>query len=332
MLLYEMTKKRIKKYIVMFAGLMTLVFLPLSYVSADDFTEWMGQMRDEAISKGISEATLDKAFAGVQPIKRVIELDRNQPEFKKDYWSYLKMTVSASRIKNGRLMLARHRTLMKDIKDRFGVQPRFLVAIWGMESNFGKYLGNFSVIGSLVTLAHDTRRSRFFRAELLHALKILDEGHIDVADMKGSWAGAMGQVQFMPSTFTGYAVDADNDGRKDIWHNLPDVFASAANYLSKYNWDGNRTWGREVLLPQGFDLKLKGLKVKKSLSDWQDLGIRRTNGDNLPEADINASLILPSGSSGPAFLVYQNYRAIYRWNRSHLYSLAVCRLSDRIKE
>lgn len=332
MLLYGMLKIQLYKYVLMFAGLLTLVFLPLSYASADDFTEWMGLMRDEAISKGISETTLDKAFAGVQPIKRVIELDRNQPEFKKDYWSYLKLTVTESRIKNGRLMLARHRTLMEDIKDRFGVQPRFLVAIWGMESNFGKYLGNFSVIGSLVTLAYDTRRSGFFRAELLHALRILDEGHIDVTDMQGSWAGAMGQVQFMPSTFTGFAVDADNDGRKDIWHSLPDVFASAANYLSKYNWDGNWTWGREVLLPQDFDPELKGMRIKKSLSDWQDLGIRRTNGDNLPEVDINASLILPSGSSGPAFLVYQNYRAIYRWNRSHLYSLAVCRLSDRIKE
>jgi membrane-bound lytic murein transglycosylase B len=325
-----MTKIYIKKYFVMFIGVLTLVILPLSYPLAADFVEWLTSLRAEAKARGISEATLDTAFAGVQPIQRILKLDRNQPEFKKDYWSYIKLTVTGSRIKKGQRLLIKHGTLLENIKNHYGVQPRFLVAIWGMETNFGTYLGKFPVISSLATLAYDTRRSSFFRAELLHALKIIDEGHIDVPDMEGSWAGAMGQLQFMPSTFISFAVDEDKDGRKDIWHSLPDVFASAANYLSKYNWHVDRTWGREVRLPSNFDQELAGLDTKKPLSEWQNLGIRRLNGGNLPEVDINASLIMPSGSHGPAFLVYQNYRAIFRWNRSHLYSLAVCRLSDKL--
>ncbi|MEN8265023.1 MAG: lytic murein transglycosylase [Nitrospirota bacterium] len=327
-----MIKMYFKKSIGIIAVILTSVMLTASFASADGFVEWLELLRDEAISRGISEQTLDTALAGAQPLERVIELDRNQPEFKKDYQSYLKMTVTEFRIKKGRKMLEEHRALLENISTQYGVQPRFLVAIWGMETNFGTYLGSFPIINSLVTLAYDERRSKFFRAELLNALRILDEGHITVSDMKGSWAGAMGQVQFMPSTFISFAVDGDKDGRKDLWHSLPDVFASASNYLSRYNWSGNWTWGREVLLPPGFDQEMAGMKINKLLSEWQDLGIRRINGDNLPEAPINASLILPSGSSGPAFLVYQNYRAIYRWNRSHFYALAVCRLSDRIKE
>ncbi len=312
-------------------GLAALVMLPPTHSSAADFGEWLTALRAEAISRGISEATLEAAFAGIKPIPRVIELDRNQPEFKKSFDSYMQMTVSNWRIKKGRQMLQQHRALLEDVRRQYGVQPRFLAAIWGMETNYGKHTGSFSVIASLATLAHDTRRSTFFRKQLFHALTIIDEGHISAQEMNGSWAGAMGQLQFMPSTFTGYAVDADNDGRKDIWHTLPDIFASAANYLSK-TWQGNRTWGRKVQLSPGLDESLAGLDTKKPLSEWQSLGVRRINGDDLPEVVIDASLIMPSGSKGPAFLVYQNYRAIYRWNRSHLYSLAVCRLSDILAE
>lgn len=327
-----MIKICFKKSIGIIAVILMSVMLPASFASADGFVEWMDLLREEAVSRGISEQTLDAALAGLQPLERVIELDRNQPEFKKTFQSYLKMTVSEFRIKKGRKMLEQHMALLKDVSAQYGVQPRFLVAIWGMETNFGTYMGGFAIINSLVTLAYDERRSKFFRAELMHALRIIDEGHITVQDMKGSWAGAMGQVQFMPSSFISFAVDGDNDGRKDLWNSLPDVFASASNYLSRYNWSGNWTWGREVLLPSGFDQEMAGMKIKKPLSEWQELGILRINGDSLPEAPINASLIMPSGSNGPAFLVYQNYRAIYRWNRSHFYALAVCRLSDRIKE
>ncbi len=325
-----MTKGRQKKIGLTLITLISLLLLPQLSPAAEDFSQWLAGLRAEAMDKGISVATLDAALADIQPIKRIIKLDRNQPEFKKDYWSYIKMTVTNSRIKKGRRMLLNHRTLLEDIKNRYGVQPRFLVAIWGMETNFGTYTGGFPVISSLATLAYDARRGKFFRAELLAALKILDEGHINVSDMQGSWAGAMGQVQFMPSTFVRFAVDADKDGRKDIWQSLPDVFASAANFLSRKSWQGNRTWGREVQLPAAFDQKLVGMGTKKRLSEWQDLGIRRITGKDLPKVDIDASLILPSGSNRPAFLVYQNYRAIYRWNPSHLYTLAVCRLSDKL--
>ncbi len=312
-------------------ALTAIVMLMPAYSSAANFAEWLTELRAEAISRGISEATLNAAFEGVQPIPRVIELDRNQPEFKKTFNQYLKMTVSEWRIKKGRKMLQQHRELLEDVSRQYGVQPRFLAAIWGMETNYGKHTGGFSVIASLATLAHDTRRSSFFRKELLHALTIIDEGHISAKDMNGSWAGAMGQLQFMPSTFTGYAVDADKDGRKDIWNTLPDIFASAASYLAK-NWQPNRIWGREVQLPPDFDYSIAGLKTKMDLSEWQSLGVRRINGDALPEVVIDASLIMPSGDSGPAFLVYENFRAIYRWNRSYLYSLAVCRLSDILEE
>jgi membrane-bound lytic murein transglycosylase B len=204
------------------------------------------------------------------------------------------------------------------------------VAFWGLETNFGDYLGSFPVVGSLATLAHDPRRSEFFRSELLAALSIIDDGNISAAEMIGSWAGAMGQPQFMPSTFVRFAVDADADGRRDIWHSLPDVFASAANFLAKSGWRGDETWGREVRLPAGFDLELTGLEVEKTLAAWQILGVRKANGDDLPRVDMKGSLILPAGHAGPAFLVYSNYRTILQWNRSDLYAIAVGHLADRI--
>ncbi len=307
-----------------------VLMLPQVCLSEDDFLSWLDELKTEALAKGISGATLDTAFAGLQPIPRVIELDRNQPEFKKDFQSYMKLTVTGSRIRRGRWLLVKHRALLDAIRVEYGVQPRFLVAIWGLETNFGSNTGSFPIIGAVATLAHDTRRSRFFRAELLNALTILDEGHITVSDMRGSWAGAMGQVQFMPSSFVRFAVDGDKDGRKDIWHSLPDVFASAANFLSGNGWDPDYTWGRQVTLPPGWNGDLAGLDTKMPLAKWQDMGIRRISGEDLPDADITASLIQPSGSNGPSFLVYRNYRAIMRWNPSHLYALAVCRLADRL--
>lgn len=307
-----------------------LLVQQFSFLSASDFQEWLAALRVEARASGISEDTLDMAFEGLEPSAKVIELDRNQPEFEMDYRSYIKLTVTKSRVKKGRQILVKHSKLLENIRHSYGVQPRFIAAIWGMETNFGTYTGDFPVIRSLATLAYDPRRSSFFRRELLHALKILDEGHISLSEMRGSWAGATGQVQFMPSTFISFAVDADADGRKDIWHSLPDIFASAANYLSHNKWHKNYTWGREVQLPSKIDYALTGMGTSKPLSEWQSLGLTRINGDDLPDANINASLILPSGNNGPAFLVYQNYLAIYQWNRSHLYALAVCRLSDRL--
>lgn len=307
-----------------------LFFLPQICSGNEEFDTWLLDLRAEAISRGISAETLDIALKDLKPIPRVIELDRNQPESKLSYWSYQKRVVTETRIKKGAQMLTTHRELLESIKNRYGVQPRFLVAIWGLETNFGTYKGTFPVIGAVATLAHDARRSSFFREELLHSLKIIDEGHIGLENMLGSWAGAMGQLQFMPSTFTQLAVDEDNDGRKDIWHSLPDVFGSASNFLSSYGWMPGYTWGRQVKLPLDFDNDLIGTDISNSLAEWQKAGVRRHNGEDLPDADIIASLVQPSGNDGPSFMVYQNYKAILRWNRSHLYAMAVCRLADRI--
>jgi membrane-bound lytic murein transglycosylase B len=311
----------------------TLIFIfPQSVFSAtpDDFSSWLADLRKEATSLGITEKTLDEALTDLHPIERVLELDRKQPEFTLTFWKYLDGRVTDQRVERGKKLLKEHAALLKSIERQFGVQPRFLVAFWGLETNFGDYLGGFPVIGSLATLAFDPRRSSFFRNELFAALQILNEGHISPAEMKGSWAGAMGQPQFMPSTFIQNAVDQDNDGRKDIWNSLPDVFGSAANYLSRSGWDGKRTWGREILLPENFDISLAGLKNKKKLKEWQKLGIRRIDGRDLPAVDISASLFMPAGFSGPAFLVYSNYHVILKWNRSHLYAIAVGHLADRL--
>lgn len=295
------------------------------------FSAWLDGVKQEARSQGIGEATLDAAFRDAKPIERVLELDRRQPEFTRTFWGYLDSFVPRQRIDRGRQLLARHGPLLRQVADRYGVQPRFLVAFWGVETNFGDYTGGFPVIGAVATLAHDTRRSDFFRAELMHALRILDEGHIAPDAMKGSWAGAMGQPQFMPSTFTGYAVDGNGDGRKDIWTDLDDVFSSAANYLASIGWNDSETWGREVRLPAGFDLTMVGQGMPRPIGEWQSLGVRRANGANLPVANIEGSIVLPAGYKGPAFLVYGNFEAIMTWNRSVFYALAVGHFSDRLK-
>lgn len=299
--------------------------------ATESFEDWLAGFRQNALSRGVSATTLDRAFDGVAPIERILELDRSQPEFTRTFWTYLRNGVSDKRIARGRDLLVTHRALFDRLYRKYGVQPRFLVSFWGLETNYGDYTGGFPVISALATLAHDPRRREFFTAELLDALSILDGGHIALERMKGSWAGAMGQTQFMPSTFVRYAVDGDGDGRKDIWDSLPDVMESAANYLSQIGWKGDQTWGREVRLPEGFDLNLAGQKTRRPLADWQSLGVRRANGRDLPKADMEGSIVLPAGYRGPAFLVYGNFQAIQIWNRSVLYALTVGHLSDRLK-
>jgi membrane-bound lytic murein transglycosylase B len=320
-----------KKIILFCTVTITVLFtLPRPGTCSEDFSSWLEGVRQEARAKGISEVTLHEAFDGLQPIPRVIELDRRQPEFTQTFWRYLDARVTEGRVERGRMLLELHAELLAGIEKQYGVQPRFLVAFWGLETNFGDYLGSFSVIGSLATLAHDPRRSEFFRSELLAALSIIDGRHISASEMFGSWAGAMGQPQFMPSTFVRFAVDADGDRKRDIWHSLPDVFASAANFLAESGWQGDKTWGREVRLPPGFNLELIGLEVKKTLAAWQILGVRKGNGNNLPRVHMKGSLILPAGHTGPAFLVYNNYRTTLQWNRSDLYAIAVGHLADRL--
>jgi membrane-bound lytic murein transglycosylase B len=213
------------------------------------------------------------------------------------------------------------------------VEPRFLIAFWGVETNYGRLTGDFSVIASIATLAYDGRRSAFFRRELMHALQILDDAHISPDKMKGSWAGAMGQLQFMPSTFQAFAVDHDGDGKIDIWDNLGDAFASAANYLARSGWVKGQPWGFEVRLPETFAPELLGLKVRKPLSQWESLGVRRPEGTDLSEGpDLMASVVRPDGSNGRAFVALHNYRVILKWNRSSFFGVAVGTLADRIQE
>ena len=210
------------------------------------------------------------------------------------------------------------------------MQPRFIVALWGIETDFGRYLGGFPVIPALASLAYDGRRSTYFRKELFNALTVIDQGHIAAKDMMGSWAGAMGQNQFMPSSFLRYAVDYDGDGRRDIWGTHADIFASSANYLSKVGWRGDQTWGRRIRLPGGFDRALVGLKVRKGLRDWQNLGVRRPDGRDLPTRNLRSSILQLGGVNGSAYVVYDNFHAILRWNRSNLFATAVGILADRI--
>lgn len=295
------------------------------------FDVWLQDLRTEAAAKGISSATLDAALTGLEPIPRVIELDRRQPEFTWTFRDYMTKLVNGDRIAKGKRKYAENKVLLDEIGRRYGINPRYLIAFWGLETDFGRLAeGYFPTIAALATLAHDGRRSAFFREQLLAALKILDQGHITPARMKGSWAGAMGHFQFIPTTFAAYAQDYDGDGRRDIWSNTADAYASAANFLTKSGWNDGETWGREVILPQGFDFNLAGLQVKKPLAEWQALGLRRIDGRDLPVADLQASVVAPAGAAGPAFLVYGNFRTIMVWNRSIFYALAVGHLADRI--
>ena len=295
-----------------------------------DFQTWLNELRAEALAKNISQKTIDSAFKDIELNSRVVELDQKQPEFALTFTEYLQRVVPQSRVDTARDKLHDYRKLLRKISKKYNVQPRFIVALWGVETDFGRLTGGFSVVQALTTLAYDGRRSNFFRNELFNALRILDDGHITLEKMQGSWAGAMGQCQFMPSSFLQFAQDADGDGRRNIWESLSDVFASTANYLSRSGWDRTQTWGREVQLPKGFDENLTGLKHRKRLSQWQALGVRRLNGRNLPKRNLLASLIQPDGPTGPAFLVYDNYQVILKWNRSHSFGVAVGTLADRM--
>lgn len=299
---------------------------------AGPFDEWLKEMRAEARARGISEATLKAALDSIKRIPRVIELDRSQPEFTLTFADYFKNVAPLDRIRRGRRRLTENRAILDSVSADYGVPAEIIVALWGIETDFGRLTGGFQVVPALATLAHDGRRSDYFRGELLSALKIIDEGHITAADMKGSWAGAMGQSQFMPSSFLNSAVDGNGDGRKDIWLTPEDVFASAANLLRTNGWRRGQRWGRPVMLPPVFDLGVEGLENKRILAIWQAMGIRNRDGSDLPGKDILASLIMPDGPDGPVFLAYDNYRTIMRWNNSHYFALTAGYLADQIAE
>jgi membrane-bound lytic murein transglycosylase B len=300
--------------------------------AADPFAAWLDGLRREARHRGVDAALLDEAFAGVRPIPAVIEADRRQPERRMTFAEYRRRVVNADRVDRGRELLARHAPLLRRVEARYGVPPEVMVALWGIESNFGERQGGYSVFAALATLAYEGRRAAFFRRELLSALEIADRGHADAGGMRGSWAGAMGQNQFMPSTYLGYAVDFDGDGRRDIWRSLADVFGSMANYLSRSGWDARYIWGREVVAPAALAENRVGLDHRAPLATWQQRGVRLPDGGGLPEAEISASLLRPDGGAGESYLVYGNFRALMAWNRSTYFGVSVGLLSDSLKD
>ncbi|MGY3856670.1 lytic murein transglycosylase [Aeromonas intestinalis] len=295
-----------------------------------DFDAYVTTLKQDAVAAGISAATVQAAFADIRLIEVAIKHDKNQPEFKLTLDSYIPRAVPQWKVNQARALYRQHLPLLTKIGREYGVQPRFIVALWGIETNFGKLTGHFPLISSLTTLAWEGRREAFFKEQLFDALRIIEQGHVTPEAFKGSWAGAMGQVQFMPSSFLRYAVDQDGDGRKDLWGNLADVFGSAANYLQQNGWREDETWGRRVRVPDALDPSLFGLEVRKPLSAWQALGVRQQDGASLPKAGMQASLIRPDDVHGRSYLAYDNYRVLRHWNRSPYFVVAVGTLADRI--
>ncbi|MCF2902100.1 lytic murein transglycosylase [Pseudoalteromonas sp. SSMSWG5] len=309
-----------------------------------DFDVYVAALKKEAIEKGYDQALIEQAFATAKFKKKVISADKNQPEVKETLETYLPKRVPQWKIDRARKLYKENQDVLEKVAKEYGVQARFIVALWGLESNFGKIQGGHSVIASLVTLAFDGRRETMYKNQLWAALDILKEGHITLDKFKGSWAGAMGQTQFMPTSFNAYAVDYNGDGRKDIWTTEEDAFASIANYLKQAGWNDDLTWGRQVKLPEGFDnsnILKRGTKTRsqwleywkdseRSLADWQALGVRKMDGSDLPNVDITAAMVMPDDVNGRMYLAYDNYKALMHWNRSYYFATSVGYLSDRI--
>ncbi|MCP1626676.1 lytic murein transglycosylase [Pseudomonas nitroreducens] len=295
------------------------------------FAQWRDGFRAQALAAGINAQTFDTAFEGIEPDDSVVTADRSQPEFSRPVWQYLESAVSPARVRNGQDRLLQNVEVLQRIDSAYGVDREAVVAIWGMESNFGQQMGSKNVIRSLATLAYEGRRPDFGRDQLIAALQILQHGDVPASNMIGSWAGAMGQTQFIPTTYNQYAVDFDGDGRRDIWGSSPDALASTANYLKTSGWQRGQTWGFEVRLPQGFDYALAEMSIRKPMAEWLRLGVRPASGTLPSDPQASVSLVLPAGYRGPAFLVTDNFRAILKYNNSTSYALAVGLLADSFK-
>jgi membrane-bound lytic murein transglycosylase B len=306
------------------------------------FPEWLQGVREEALARGISPGTVESALRDITPVEQILQRDRTQAEFRETLDEYIARRVGVPTIRLGRQMRTTHAAVLGKVVAQYKVPSDVLVAVWGLESNFGRFSGVRPIVPTLATLAYDNRRGALFRSQLFDALAILDAGYIDLPRLKGSWAGAMGQPQFMPSSYLKYAVDFDADGRRDIWTSQPDVFASVGNYLATNGWVPGQTWGRRVTLPkdatglaQETTLRTTGCRAAKEMSEpkplaaWQALGVRTADGSALPNADIAASLLRTDSG---AFLVYPNYEVLLSYNCAHAYAMAVARLSDRIDD
>lgn len=338
-----------KKHI---AGLLVgLVALVVGDVQSQqlNFDEWLNELKKEAAERGISEQTINEAFSGVAYVERVISADRKQAEFRETYEQYLSKRVSEYRINKGKEYLEKYGEQVEKVTSQYGVPARFVVAIIGIETNYGSFTLKDSAFNMLATLAYDPRRGDRFRAEIFAALKIVENGNANVEQLKSSWAGALGIPQFMPSTYLQFAQDFDGDGQKNIWQHGPDLWASVANYLAHYGWDGKKAWARKVVVPSALrkeienrrdnlvDIPKACVRYKKhlvgwsKLSTWNDLGVRRLNLTELPKVDISASLILSDPGSSQGYLVYENFCTLMRYNPSFKYALSVGTLSDYLK-
>jgi membrane-bound lytic murein transglycosylase B len=312
--------------------------------ASPEFEAFLAGVRADALAQGISAATVDRALTGLEPIERVLQRDRAQAEFTLTLDTYMSRVVTPANIERGRTLAQRHRDVLARVAAQYGVQPRFILAIWGMETRYGAVETSIPVMAAVATLAFDPRRSTYFRNQLMAALRMVDRGYIDLVTMTGSWAGAMGQVQFMPDSYLNFAVDFDGDGKRDIWNSIPDVFGSIANYLAKSGWRDDQTWGRRVTLPGNLNLdalrdpEAKGCRAArdmtamKPLPEWQNLGVRRADGGALPERPLPASIVKLPESGGMSFAVYTNYKSILAYNCAHLYAITVGTLADRIGE
>ncbi|WP_133140584.1 lytic transglycosylase domain-containing protein [Legionella genomosp. 1] len=301
----------------------------MSYANQQSWNSWVAGVRQEALSQGIPASLFDQAFADIhEPSRQVKSLARSQPEHRLTFTKYLNTRADAYRIAMGKKNYQRNKELLDQVGQSFGVDPCFIVSFWGMETSYGTYMGDFPVIKSLATLAYDSNRQDFFRKQLMLALHIVNDGHVSLKDFKGEWAGASGQPQFLPSSWVEYAVDYDGDGRKDIWKAKADVFASIANYMKKNGWQTGEPWAIHVRLPANFDKNLEGKTTVKSVSEWNAMGVRTTDGKPLPYQNLEASIVQPNG--GPVFLAFPNYKMILRYNNSIYYAGAIGYMADKI--
>ncbi|MCE0811356.1 lytic transglycosylase domain-containing protein [Buttiauxella sp. S04-F03] len=299
-----------------------------------EFPAFVETLKEQARLQGISDSTINKAFASIHFVDRVIKSDQSQLEKKIMLDEYLSRVITPQKIEQARAQYQQHRNELEAISNRTGVQSQYIVALWAMESHFGEIQGKEDIVSALATLAFEGRREAFFTKELMAALKILDQGHITVQELKGSWAGAMGQSQFMPSSYLRYGADGDGDGKVDIWTNISDVFASTANYLETEGWKAGGEWGREVTLPEGFDRSLAGTKTdqSKTVSQWQKLGITLKDATTPPAPTRKAWIITPDDNLGRSFLVYNNFRTIMHWNRSYYFAISIGTMADAIAQ
>lgn len=294
------------------------------------FAQCVNELQLQAQSQGINPTVISKHLGHISHNIKVIEFDRRQPEFSESFANYFNKRVNTWRISKGQQMLKQHQKLLLNLQATYGIPPQYLMAFWGLETNFGSYKGKMSIIRSLVTLACDQRRRDFFTKELMLALKLAEREDLNSDTMLGSWAGAMGHTQFMPSAYMRYAVDGDGDGKINLWDSIPDALTSAANFLKNLGWKSGFRWGREVSLADNFQYQHSGINSAKPINRWGEIGVTKTNGKPIANADIEAALLVPAGHKGPAFLVYDNFSVIMRWNHSQFYAIAVGRLADRI--